>query len=189
MGALILRVAGALHIRLRAVADKVVLLAVGNVLEQALMILGAAGRVAVIGHGVQGVHGVGAHAALHATADTMADQTGHELLLQQIFLRVMDVGRAVDDRALHAGNVRLGQAHVRIAGVVRRVIALLHDVGTALDPVRQVAAFALDAVGAVELLTVQIHVRLHGEQTRFVLLIGSDILFRHFLHLLYHSLY
>ena len=189
MGALILRVAGALHIRLRAVADKVVLLAVGNVLEQALMILGAAGRVAVIGHGVQGVHGVGAHAALHAAADTMADQTGHELLLQQIFLRVVDVGRAVDDRALHAGDVRLGQAHVRIAGVVRRVIALLHDVGTALDPVRQVAAFALDAVGAVELLAVQIHVRLHGEQTRFVLLIGSDILFRHFLHLLYHSLY
>ncbi len=184
MGALILGVAGALHVRLGAVADEVVLLAVLDVLEQTGVVLGAAGRVAVEGHGIQRVHRVRAHAALHAAADTMADEAGHKLLLEQILLRVVDVGGAVDDRALHAGDVGLGKADIRIAGVVRRVVALLHDIGAADDPVRKVAALALDAVGAVELLTVQVYVRLHGEQTSLVLLVGSDILFRHFLHLL-----
>ncbi len=176
MGALILGVAGTLDVGLRTVADKVVLLAVLDVLEQTGVVLGAAGLVAVIGHGIQRVDGVGAHAALHTAADAVADETGHELLLEQVFLAVVDVGAAVDDGALHAGDVGLGKADIRIAGVVRRVIALLHDIGAADDPVREIAAFALDAVGAVNFLAVQVHVRLHGEQTRLVLFIGSDVI-------------
>ena len=184
VGAFILGVTGALHVRLRTVADEVVFLAVGNVLEEALVVLRAAGRVAVKGHGIERVHRVRAHAALHTTADAVADKTGHELLLEQILLRVVDVGGAVDDSTLHTGDVGLREANIRIAGVIRRVVALLHDVSAADDPVREVTSLTLDTVGAVELLTVQVYVRLHSEQTSLVLLIGSDILFRHFLHLL-----
>ena len=176
VSAFILGVTRALHVRLRTVADKVVLLAVLDVLEQTGMVLSAAGLIAVIGHGIQGVDGVRAHAALHTTTDAVADEAGHKLLLEQVFLAVVDVGAAVDDRALHAGNVGLRKADIRIAGVIRRVIALLHDVGAALNPVGEVTSLTLDTVGAVNFLAVQVHVRLHSEQTRLVLFVGSDVI-------------
>ena len=184
MGALILGVAGTLHIGLGAVAHQVVLLAVGDVLEQAAVVLSAAGLVAVVGDGVQGVHGVGTHAALHAAAHTVADQAGHQLLLQQVLLGAVDVGATVDDLTLHAGDLGLGQADVGVGRIVGSVVALLHDIGAALDPVGQVTLRALLAVGAVDLLPVQIDVGLHLQQALFVLLIGANTIGRHvtFLH-------
>ena len=100
MGSLVLGVTGALHVGLGAVADQILLLAVLDVLLEPLMILGAAGLVAVIGDGEQGVHGVGAHAALHAAAHPVTDQTGHELLLQQVIHALVDMGAAVVDGAV-----------------------------------------------------------------------------------------
>ena len=184
MSALILGVAGALHVGLGAVADQIVLLAVGDVLEQTAVVLGAAGLIAVIGDGVQGVHGVGAHAALHAAAHAVADQTGHELLLQQVFLGAVDVGAAVNDLALHAGDLRGGQAHICVTGVIGGVVALLHDVGAAGDPVGQIALSALLAVGTIDLLAVQIDVGLHLQQTSNVLFVCANTIGRHntFLH-------
>ena len=186
MGALILGVAGTLHIGLGAVAHQVVLLAVGDVLEQAAVVLSAAGLVAVVGDGEQSVEGVRAHAALHTAAHTVADQAGHQLLLQQVLLGAVDVGAAVDDLTLHAGDLGLGQADVGVGRIVGSVVALLHDIGAALDPVGQVTLRALLAVGAVDLLPVQIDVGLHLQQALFVLLIGANTVFRHFdfLHIL-----
>ena len=183
VGALILGVAGALHVGLGAVADQVVVLAVLQVLVQALVVLGAAGLVAVVGDGEQGVEGVRAHAALHTAAHPVADQAGHQLLLQQVLLGVVDMGGTVDGVA---GQVAGDGAHVGVAGVVGRVIALLHDIGAAHDPVGQVALRALLAVGTVQLLAVQVDVGLHLQQTLFVRLVGANTVFRHFdfLHIL-----
>ena len=183
MGALILGVTGALHVRLGAVADQVVVLAVLQVLVQALVILGTAGLVAVVGDGEQSVEGVRAHAALHTAAHTVADQAGHQLLLQQVLLGVVDMGGTVDGVA---GQVARDGAHVGVTGVVGGVIALLHDISAAHDPIGQVALRALLTVGTVQLLAMQVNVGLHLQQALFVLLIGANTVFRHFdfLHIL-----
>ena len=170
MGSLVLGVPGALHVGLGAVADQVLLLTVLDVLLEPLMIFSAAGLVAVIGDGEQGVKSVGAHAALHAAAHPMTDQTGPELLLQQILHTLVDMGGAVVDGAIGLFH----HTHVPILGIIGGVVALLHDVGAAHDPVGQVALGALLAVAAVDLLAVEIDVGLHGQKTLFILFISSD---------------
>ena len=81
------------------------------------------------------------------------------------------MGGAVD---VVAGDMALSHADVLITGIVGGLIALAHNIGAADDPVSQIAALALDAVGAVDLLTVQIHVGLHIQQTLFIGLIGAN---------------
>ena len=80
VGAFVFWIAGTLYIGLGTVADQVIFLAVLNIGKQALVVLGAAGFITVICHGVQGVHGVRSHTALHASAHAVADQTRHQLL-------------------------------------------------------------------------------------------------------------
>ena len=170
MGSLIFRVPGTLYVSLCAVADQIPLLAVLDVLLETVMILGAAGLVAVIGDGEQGVEGIGAHAALHAAAHAMADQPGHELLLQKIFHRLVNVGRTV----MHGAVGVFDHTDVCVIGVVGGVVALLHDIGAADNPVGQVTALALDAVGTVNFLAVQIDIGLHRKKTSLVLFISSN---------------
>ena len=166
MRSLILGITGALHVGLGTVADEVVLLAVLDVLVESCVVLSTARLVAVIGHGEQRVQGVGAHAALHAAAHTVADEPGHELLLQQIIHGLVDVGAAVVD-----GTVRvLDYADIRVLGVVGGVVTLLHNIGAADDPGRQIAV----SVGTVNLLAVEIDVGLHLQQTSLVLFISTD---------------
>ena len=167
---LVLGVTGALHVGLGAVADQIILLAVLDVSLETLVVLGAAGLVAVIGDGEQSVHGVSAHAALHAAAHPVTDQTGHELLLQQVIHALVDVGAAVVNGAVGI----LDHAHISILGIVGGVVALLHDIGAAHDPVGQVTLCALLAVGTVDLLAVQVDVGLHFQEPLFVLFISSD---------------
>ena len=146
------------------------------------MILGAAGLIAVIGDGEQGVQSVGAHAALHAAAHAVADQAGHELLLQQVLLGVMDMGGTVNGVA---GDMTGGGADVGVSGVIGSLVALAHDVGAAHDPVGQIALSALLAVGTVQLLSVEIDVGLHRQQAGLVRLIGANTIFCHFYFLQY----
>jgi hypothetical protein len=178
MSSLIFGISGTLNVSLGAVADKVIFLAICDVLEQALMILGAAGLIAVICDGIQSVQSVRAHAALHTSAHTVADKSCHKLLFQQVLLGMVDVGAAVYLFTLHAGDVGFRYADVSIARIVSRVIALLHNVSTAYDPVGQVTLGALLAVGTVNLLTVQIHVGLHVEKPFLILFVCS---YSHFL--------
>jgi hypothetical protein len=166
MSTLILGVPRTLDIGLCAVADEVLLLAVLNVLLETLMILGAAGLVAVIGDREQGVEGIGAHAALHTAANAVADEPGHELLLQQVLHRLVDMGGAV----VHGAVGLLYHADIPILGVVGGVIALLHNVGAADDPVSEITV----TIGTVNLLAVQVDIGLHGKKPSFVLLISSD---------------
>ena len=179
---LVLGVTGTLNVGLRAVADQILLLAVLDVLLETGMILGAAGLIAVVGDGEQGVQGVGAHAALHTSADTVADQTGHELLLQQVLYRLMNVGGTVVYGAVRI----LYHADICVIGIVSSVVALLHDVGAADDPVSQIALSAGLAVGTVDLLAVEIDVGLHAEKPLFVLLVSANCHIRLYLQNIFH---
>ena len=134
------------------------------------MVLSTARLVAVIGHGEQRVQSIGAHAALHAATHAVADEPGHELLLQQVLHGLVDVGAAV----VHGAVRVLYDADICVLGIVGGVVALLHDIGAADDPVGKVTAFALHAVGTVHFLTVQIDVGLHRKKTRLVLFISSN---------------
>ena len=167
---LVLGVTGTLNVGLCAVADQILLLAVLDVLLETGMILGAAGLITVVGDGEQGVQGVRAHAALHTSADTVADQTGHELLLQQILYRLMNVGGTVVYGAVRI----LYHADICVIGIVSGVVALLHNIGAADDPVSQIALSAGLAVGTVDLLAVQVDVGLHAEKPLFVLLVSAN---------------
>jgi hypothetical protein len=178
MSSLILGISGTLNVSLSAVADKVIFLAICDILQQTLMVLGAAGLIAVICDRIQCVQSIRAHAALHAAANAMADKASHELLLQQIILGMVNVGAAVYLFTLHAGDVGFRYADVSIARIVSRVIALLHNVSTAYDPVGQVTLGALLAVGTVNLLAVQIHVGLHVQKPFLILFVCS---YSHFL--------
>ena len=170
MSSLVLGVTGTLHIGLCAVADQVLLLAVLNVLLETGVILGAASLVAVVGNGEQSVQSIGAHAALHTSANTMANQTGHELLLQQVFHRLMNVGGTVVNGAIGL----FYHADITVIGVICGVVALLHDIGTADNPVSQIALSAGLAVGTVNLLAVEVDVGLHVEKPLFVLLVSAN---------------
>ena len=170
MRSLVLGVTGTLHVGLCAVADQVLLLAVLDVLLETGMILGAASLVTVVGDGEQSVQGVGAHAALHTSANAMADQTGHELLLQQVFHRLMNVGGTVVNGAVGL----FYHADITVIGVICGVVALLHDVGAADNPVSQIALSAGLAVGTVDLLAVEVDVGLHAEKPLFVLLVSAN---------------
>ena len=170
MSSLVLGVTGTLNVGLCAVADKVILLAVLDVLLQSCMILSTTCLVAVVGDGEQSVQGVGAHAALHAAAYTMTDQTGHELLLQQIIYGLVDVGAAVMNGTVGI----LYHADICVIGIVSGVVALLHNIGAADDPVSQIALSAGLAVGTVDLLAVEIDVGLHSQQSSFVLFVSTD---------------
>ena len=170
MRSLVLGVTGTLHVGLCAVADKVILLAVLDVLLQSCMILSTTCLVAVVGDGEQSVQGVGAHAALHAAAYTMTDQTGHELLLQQIIHGLVDVGATVVNGTVGI----LHHADICVIGIVCGVVALLHNIGAADNPVSQIALSAGLAVGTVNLLAVEIDVRLHSQQSCFVLFVSTD---------------
>ena len=83
-----------------------------------------------------------------------------------------------------AGQVARDGAHVGVTGVVGGVIALLHDISAAHDPIGQVALRALLTVGTVQLLAMQVNVGLHLQQALFVLLVGANTIGRHvtFLH-------
>ncbi len=170
MSSLVLGVTGTLHIGLCAVADQILLLAVLDVLLETGMILGAAGLVTVVGDGKQSIQSIGAHAALHTSANAMADQTGHELLLQQVFHRLMNVGGTVVNGAIGL----FYHADITVIGVICGVVALLHDIGTADNPVSQIALSAGLAVGTVDLLAVEVDVGLHAEKPLFVLLVSAN---------------
>ena len=170
MRSLVLGVTGTLYIGLCAVADQILLLAVLDVLLETGVILSAAGLVAVVGNGEQSVQSVGAHAALHTSAHTMADQTGHELLLQQILYGLMNVGGTV----MYGAVGILDYADICIIGIIGSVVALLHNVGAADDPVSQITLSAGLAVGTVDLLAVQIDVGLHVEKPLFVLFVSAN---------------
>ena len=73
VGAFVFGITGAFYVCLGTVADQVIFLAVFNVVQQPFVVLCTAGLVTVIGDGKQGVHGVRAHAALHASAYPVAD--------------------------------------------------------------------------------------------------------------------
>ena len=170
MCSLVLGVTGTLYVGLGAVADQVLLLAVLDVLLETGMILGAASLVAVVGDGEQSVQCVRAHAALHTSANAMADQTGHELLLQQVLYRLVNVGGTVVN-----GAVRLFyHADITVIGIICGVVALLHDIGTADNPVSQIALSAGLAVGTVDLLAVEVDVGLHVQKPLFVLLVSAN---------------
>ena len=134
------------------------------------MVLSTARLVAVIGDRVQRVQGVGAHAALHAAAHTMTDQPGHELLLQQVIHRLVDVGAAV----MYGTVGILHHADICVLGIVGGVVALLHNIGATNNPVGQITLGTFLAVRTVNLLTVQINVGLHLEETGLVLFISSN---------------
>ena len=170
MSSLVLGVTGTLYVGLCAVADKVILLAVLDVLLQSCMILSTTCLIAVIGDGEQSVQSVSAHAALHAAAHTMTDQTSHELLLQQVIHGLVDVGAAV----VYGTVGILNYADICIIGIVGSVVALLHNIGAADDPVSQIALSAGLAVGTVDLLAVQVDVGLHSQQSSLVLFISTD---------------
>ena len=68
----------------------------------------------------------------------------------------------------------IDHAHVRVLRIVGGVIALLHNIGAALDPVRQIAFRTGLAVGTVHALAVQIYIGLHFEHTLFVLFVCTD---------------
>ena len=170
MSSLVLGVTGTFNVGLCAVADQVLLLAVLDVLLETGMILGAASLVAVVGNGEQSVQSIGAHAALHTSANTMANQTGHELLLQQVFHRLMNVGGTVVNGAVGL----FYHADITVIRVICGVIALLHDISTADNPVSQIALSAGLAVGTVDLLAVEVDVGLHAQKPLFVLLVSAN---------------
>ena len=182
MRSLVLGVTGTLNIGLCAVADQVLLLAVLDVLLETGMILSAASLVTVVGNGEQSVQSIGAHAALHTSANAMADQTGHELLLQQVFHRLMNVGGTVVNGAVGL----FYHADITVIGVVCGVVALLHDVGAADNPVSQIALSAGLAVGTVDLLAVEVDVGLHAEKPLFVLLVSANCHIRLYLQNIFH---
>ena len=167
---LILGVTGTLDVGLCTVADQIVFLAVFDVFLKSLMVFGATGRVTVKSDRVKRVQGVGAHAALHAAAHTVADEPGHELLLQQIIHRLVNMGRTVVHRTVGF----LYHTDVCVLGIVGGVVALLHHIGTADNPVGQITLGTFLAVRTVNLLTVQVNVGLHLQETSFVLFISSN---------------
>ena len=105
------KAADALDVGLGAATDDVVLLPVAEHLLEPLVVVGAAGLVAVVGDDLESVERVDAHAALDAAADPVAEQPGHELLLEQVVFRAMDIGETVD---LLTGEVRSGRADVLV---------------------------------------------------------------------------
>ena len=160
VSSLILGVAASLDVCLRAVADQVVFLAVLQIFEESVIVLGPCRLVAVIGYNSDRVQSVCAHAALHAAAHMVADQLGHQLFLQEVVLGLMDVCAAVDDLT---GDMGLHLTYVRVSGVVRDVVALLHDPEAAL----------VAAAHAVQALPVEIYVGAHLLHSLDILFIGS----------------
>ena len=151
----------ALDVGLGAVRDDVVLLDPLQVLDEVLVEIGAQGLVFLVGHDRQGVQGVDAHAALDAAAHAVREEPGHLLLGQKIFLRLVDVGEAIDGLA---GEVGFRSAEVGVLGVMRAVKSLSHDVHARMQP----------GILPVDYLVADVDIRLHREKSLFVLLIRSD---------------
>jgi len=171
VSSLVLGIAGAFHIGLGTVTYQVVFLAVFNIFQKSLMILCAAGLITVIGNGIQSVHGIGSHAALHTATYTMADQTGHQLLFQQILLAVVNVRTAIDRFSC---DVRSGYTHICIIRVIGHIITLLHHIGAALNPVCQISLSPFLSVGAVHAFAVHIYIGFHFQKTFFILFVCTD---------------
>ena len=109
----------ALRIGHGAVGHEVALLEVLDVLPEALVVLGAPGLVGLVGHGVQRVDGVHAHAALEARARLLAQQALHLDLLREVVGGLMDMRKAVD---LGAGEMAHGEHEVFVLGVARELV-------------------------------------------------------------------
>ena len=132
VSALVLRIARTLHIGLSTVAHQIVLLTVLNVLCQTIEVVCTAGLITVIGNREDSVQSIGTHAALHATTDTMTDQTSHQLLLQQIIHGVMNMRRAID---VVTGDVAFCNTNILITRIICCFIAFAHNIGAANNPV------------------------------------------------------
>ena len=102
-----------------AVGDEVVVLQVLDVLLEALVVLGAARLVGLVGDRVQRVDGVHADAALEAGAGLLAQQALHLDLLGEVVGGLVDVGEAVDPLA---GEVAGGQHEVLVLGLGRELV-------------------------------------------------------------------
>ena len=170
MSSLIFLISGALNVSLCTVNNKIMLLNKLDVVFQSLMIVCAASLIAVIGYGIQSVHCICTHASLHTSAYSVADQTSHQLFLQQIVYRVMNMAASVMYRTVFIFD------HTNICKfrIVCCFITDFHNVSTALDPVSQISLSALLAVRTVNLLSMKVNVWFHLEHSLFVLLIGSD---------------
>jgi len=86
----------ALHVGLRAHGREIFTLYTLHEVDEVLIVLRAVLLVCVVRDHGERVHGVDAHAALDAAADLLAVQAGHLLLVEQVFLALMDVVEAVD---------------------------------------------------------------------------------------------
>ncbi len=88
----------ALHVGLGAAPDHVLVLKATQPFFEILMILRRplVHLVRFIGHVVNGVCPVAAHAPLNAAADLLAEHARHVLLPVQVFSALMDMGEAVD---------------------------------------------------------------------------------------------
>ena len=131
MGTFVFGIAASLYVGLCAVANQVMLLAVFQVFVESLIIFCASCLVAVIGDNGNGIQCVGSHASLHAAPYVVADQTGHQLLFQQVVLGMVDMGAAVDFLSRQMGG---GHTDILIRRVICNVIALLHHPESSFIP-------------------------------------------------------
>ncbi len=169
MSSLIFLISGALNVSLCTVSNKIIFLNVCDILFQSFMIVCATCLITVICYRIQSVHSICTHASLHTSTYSVADQTSHQLFLQQIVDRLVDVTASVMYAILVIDN-----ANICIIRVICCVIALFHNISAAFNPVSQISLSALLAVRTVNLLSVKVYVRFHLEHSLFVLLIGSD---------------
>jgi len=120
----------ALRIGHRAVDDEVVVLDVLDVLREALVVVGAFGLVAVVGHRPHRVQGVHPYAALEARAGLLAQQALHLDLLDQVVGRLVDVGEAID---FLTGEVAGRQHQVLVLGILGQLVRHRHAVEARAD--------------------------------------------------------
>ena len=169
MSSLIFLVSGALNVSLCTVSNKIIFLNVCDILFQSLVIVCATCLITVICYRIQSVHCICTHASLHTSAYSVADQTSHQLFLQQIVDRLVDMAASVVYAIFVVDN-----ANICIIRVICCVIALFHNISAAFNPVSQISFSTLFSVRTVNLLSVKVYVRFHLEHSLFVLLIGSD---------------
>ncbi len=170
MSSLIFLISGALNVSLCTVSNKIIFLNVCDILFQSFMIVCATCLITVICYRIQSVHSICTHTSLHTSTYSVADQTSHQLFLQQIVYRMMNMAASVMYRSIFIFDY----ANICEFRIVCCFITDFHNISTALDPVSQISLSALLAVRTVNLLSVKVYVRFHLEHSLFVLLIGSD---------------